>query len=285
MDLNVNPIDIFYQHFSKKQKEIVDCVSVQLNKSKEQFFADPLRVIVNASGGCGKSTVLTVIKQKLVEKQKEDPTFEFIIAAYTGIAAKNINSATIHSAFHLPQFKSIKKLNAEFKKEKKANEGKPLFENVRFIIFDESSLIGLRLFHYLNNLLQDSAQADYNFGNKSLMLFGDCFQPLCIADFALFSSYKSLKNEDDALDLFSAGKFYREIKQVFILDEPFRQHGSGQFEFLQFLERLRRQECSEEDYKYVKTRLRAALTAEEQRLQADAITVFPTNWEVDRHNL
>ena len=66
---------------------------------------EPLNLIVHGGAGCGKTTVINVLKQfchSILQQPGDEPKCPYVVvAAPTGTAASNIRGQTIHSAFGL----------------------------------------------------------------------------------------------------------------------------------------------------------------------------------------
>ncbi|KAH9851804.1 hypothetical protein C2E23DRAFT_708676, partial [Lenzites betulinus] len=66
---------------------------------------EPLRMYLGGFGGTGKSRVIQALTAYFNEKNQAR---RLRLASYTGIAAKNVNGVTLHSALALDQRKAGK---------------------------------------------------------------------------------------------------------------------------------------------------------------------------------
>lgn len=139
-----------------EQQKAIDLFNVQLlnvlnnNETPEN---DKL-VICQGVAGSGKSTIIKYITKELYQKLGSD---HFSLLAPTGLAALNINGSTIHSRLKIysngsdPENQNL----LEFQKE---------FENVKFIIIDEYSMVGFKLLVKIESRLRLAKNNDEKFG-------------------------------------------------------------------------------------------------------------------------
>ena len=92
-----------------------------------------------------------------------------LLRAPTGIAAFNIHAKTIHSALKIP-IRDMKPLQGQ---------SLALFQeqmrHIRYILIDEMSFLGSRLFMQIDARLREAFQDKNNcpFGGRSIILVGD----------------------------------------------------------------------------------------------------------------
>ena len=67
---------------------------------------EPLHIFLTGNAGCGKSFLVRVIYQSLIETLSYGSTLvdkpKALLMARTGVAAINIDGRTIHTAFNIP---------------------------------------------------------------------------------------------------------------------------------------------------------------------------------------
>ncbi len=137
-------------------------------------------VFVHGSAGTGKSTLLKYICE-------QRPRNDYVLLAPTGIAAMNIDGATIHSFFQIPPSNIYPEDNSNvtsFVKEK--------LENVNLIIIDEISMIRADLFDRINSNLQYARKSNEFFGGVKLVLIGDLYQLPPILQEQNYAAYEKL---------------------------------------------------------------------------------------------
>lgn len=112
-----------------------------------------------------------------------------LVVAPTGKAAFNVEGNTIHSAFQIPvqqQSRNFVPLSHDA-----VNSLYSAYCNVKLIIVEEFSMVGSKLFHYMNYRLQQIFKNDLIFGGISVILFGDLKQLPPVGDSWIFTPFKS----------------------------------------------------------------------------------------------
>lgn len=117
----------------------------------------PLYDFISGSAGVGKSILIKAIYQSLLRVLRsgagpvEEDSPEILIVAYTGKASHNVEGVTAHSAFSLSIGQSIndlKDLGPET-----LNSLRKRLINVKLIIIDEISMLGIRTFSQISRRL------------------------------------------------------------------------------------------------------------------------------------
>ncbi|KAF9516213.1 hypothetical protein BS47DRAFT_1262559, partial [Hydnum rufescens UP504] len=96
---------------------------------------EPLRMFLGGAGGTGKSWV---IEAHTAWFNDQNQSCRFRLCAYTGVAARNINGMTLHSALYLGQLKKMTGANG-------SRSQKDLIDywfGVDYLFIDEVSMIG-----------------------------------------------------------------------------------------------------------------------------------------------
>lgn len=133
----------------------------EMNLSDGNFF-------ITGKAGTGKSFLLAAFKK--VTRKK------YIVLAPTGIAALNVDGATLHSTFgyynlvHLG-IDDISSDTIRLKSEKQM-----VLRHVSTIIIDEISMVRADTFDKIDRILKVINKTDKPFGGKQILLFGDLFQ-------------------------------------------------------------------------------------------------------------
>ena len=101
-----------------------------------------------------------------------------LVLAPTGVAAFNIQGATLHRAFRLPvahnEATEYKKLSCE-----RLQELRREFKDVHFIIIDEVSMVSYQLFSFVHRRLMEIKgieDVSVFFGGVSVLAVGDFYQ-------------------------------------------------------------------------------------------------------------
>lgn len=128
------------------------------------------RVIIQGKGGSGKSTVIRFMTADLAEKLGSD---SFLLMAPTGSASLNIEGSTIHSTLNIGKSGELKDLDGESLRNFQLK-----MEPVRFLIFDEYSMIGNRLLGKIDKRCREAnpQKSDEAFGGLFVYFLGDIKQ-------------------------------------------------------------------------------------------------------------
>jgi len=145
------------KELDKEQKYAFDLLS---NTNKNLF--------ITGKAGTGKSYLLREFSKRTDKK--------ILLLAPTGIAAINVNGATLHSTFGYDNLSTlsldqISKDAIKLKKEKIS-----LLKAVDVFIIDEISMVRSDVFEKINKILQIIMKNTKPFGGKRFVLFGDLYQ-------------------------------------------------------------------------------------------------------------
>ncbi|KAI8492052.1 hypothetical protein Bbelb_304250 [Branchiostoma belcheri] len=238
-------------------------------------------VFLSGPGGVGKSHVIKLVQHETVRLLKPlygayfDPNdLLVLLTAFTGTAAFGINGMTLHSAFSLScgrnRGKDYQPLSSD-----KLNTLRSRLGKLKLLIVDEVSMVGADLLYHIHRRLQDisgNPDPDTRFGGVSILAVGDLFQLQPVGQnhvFALPSdSYAKLH-----------GSLWEENFRLMELTESMRQKEDQNFANL--LTRVRTASCTEEDINLLKSRV---ITRTDPSYPSEALHVFKTNKEVDKHN-
>ena len=196
-----------------------------------------LLMIITGQAGSGKSYVIDALRDLLHAS--------CIVCSYFGIAAFNVKGHTLHSIFQLP----IRgKRNSDLKGDSLQRLQLSL-HGVKYIIIDEFSVIGQKLFGWLDRRCrQATGQIDEPFGGLSVILVGDIAQLPPVGDKVL---YHCKPQGEVALQGFCA---YKKFKIVVKLRDNQRASGQSEEQFRSLQIRLRDGASTPEDWKLLLSR-------------------------------
>ena len=281
--LTVPPVE--FNKLSEKQKIIVGLVDKHLKKDVEQQKKDALQLLVLGCAGSGKSATLLWVKKLLEEKQRADPEFSFKAVSYTGMAAFNVNSETIHSCFHInPYANSHRDRMNSLVKAARDPEILRHFSKVRFLLIDEVSTCGLIMMSYINKFLQltHPENQDKPYGGISYCLFGDVFQLSSIADNSPWQPLNARVREDYGL----VQDYYLGIPNCLFLDKSFRQADVSEDSayYFGFLTRLRNFQLTSEDIEKIRGRRACNLGEKELGNFEKSLHLYPLRRLAEKRN-
>ena len=201
------------QILNRKQYELCIHVMHQLENNSEQMF-----IFVEGGAGVGKTVLGHALCETIVRYYRKQPGHEdtgkyILILAPTGMAAYHIKGTTFHTGLHIP-VNQISKLTPLSHNER--NTLHSHLRNVKFIVIDEISMVGSRLFEKCNLHLQDIFGTKKPFGNKNVIAIGDFYQMKPVLNSYVFKN---------------SGRVYRALApnlwcdhfQIFSLEEIMRQ--------------------------------------------------------------
>ncbi|KAH9848180.1 hypothetical protein C2E23DRAFT_739948 [Lenzites betulinus] len=97
---------------------------------------EPLRMYLGGVGGTGKSRVIQALTSFFAARNQAR---RLRLAAFTGVAARNIGGTTLHAALGLDQRKNGK-FNQKTKRDLEA-----MWDGVDYLLIDEVSMVGCKL--------------------------------------------------------------------------------------------------------------------------------------------
>lgn len=109
--------------------------------------------------------------QKKIHEKPDD--VKTLLCAPTGMAAYNIGGQTIHSLFCIPANQSLKYKPLDMKQ---LDSFRVKFRSLKVIFIGEISMVGNKLFNYINLRLQEIFATEKSFGGVSIIAIGDLFQ-------------------------------------------------------------------------------------------------------------
>ena len=235
---------------------------------------EPLRIFLTGGAGTGKSHLISVIREH-VERAHTGSKHACLVVAPTGVAAFNIQGATLHRAFRLPvehnEVTEYKKLSCE-----RLQELRRELRDVHIIIIDEVSMVSYLLFSFCYRRLMEIKGIDdpsVFFGGVSVIAVGDFYQLPPVRDSFLFQNGKDYVPGTTHL--------WRDLFRLVELKENMRQHGDAMYAHL--LNRVRTGSYTSNDILVLKSRVLAA----DDIMKApfiSALHLLPTVEQCNSHN-
>ena len=146
------------ENLNFKQAKVFDFVTCSL---KNQFP----NLLICHGAGTGKSFIISALRNYCFENR-----IQFRVMAFTGCAAFSVGGQTIHSSLSIP---------INYRKhipEKHVEHPRNFYKNVKLIIVDEMSMVGLSLFGYMERRLRAIYASDQPFGGINVVIMGDFSQ-------------------------------------------------------------------------------------------------------------
>ena len=246
--------------------------SIATHSQRRSGNVEPLRMYLGGPGGTGKSRVIAALTDYFALSGESR---RLRLASFTGIASKNINGTTLHTALALNQ------------RQKKSGNGKTktdliaMWTGVDYLFIDEVSMIGCVLLLQIHKALVDAKGCTEPFGGINIIFAGDFAQLPPVGQTKLFSRIKSSKES-----IVFGQLLWRSVTTVVMLTEQMRQVGAENQRFVEMLSRLRDGRCSGEDYDLLNTRmLSTALDGDDPSSWRDVRIVVYSNAIKDAVNL
>jgi len=242
--------------------------------AQQTQVSEPMKMYIGGPGGTGKSRVIAALTDYFAQRGESR---RLRLTSFTGIAAKNINGTTLHTALALNQFqKNRKRGNGKTKANLIA-----MWIGVDYLFIDEISMIGCALLLQIHEALVDAKGCTEPFGGVNVIFAGDFAQLPPVSQTKLFSRVKSAKETTIFGQL-----LWRSVTTVVMLTQQMRQGGAGNERFVEMLSRLRDGRCTRDDYDLLNDRLLSnALDIRLQPRWQHAPVVVYTNAIKDAINL
>lgn len=270
------------QTLNEKQKSIFNRIDSHYNDILMGKEVEPLGMIVMGTAGTRKSYLIRAIRERLRTMARSGSKPPVIVIAPTGVAAFNINGATIHSMLSIPiiNAKRDKGLDIDGERLKQLQER---LQDVQYVIIDEKSMVGRRMLAQIDKRLRQAFPEHKNepFGGRSIILFGDFGQLPPVLDLPMYVT--EVSQDPVSNDGIAA---YKHFSEAYKLDVVQRQSGESEEQraFRDILLRLRDGESVLDDWRMLSTRFEENLSRTERDRFSDAIHLLTTWDEVDRVN-
>jgi len=172
-DLGNDDDSVNYEDLNEQQKIIFTRIESHYNSILEGNLIEPLRIVIMGTAGTGKSYLIKAIRKRLNTMNISGSKAPVKVIAPTGVAAYNINGATIHSTLSI-LIHNNKHANLD-SNSNRLNQLQERLKDVFYIIIDEKSMVGRRMLALIDKRLREAFPEKKNkpFGGRSIILFGD----------------------------------------------------------------------------------------------------------------
>jgi len=212
----------------------------------------PLRMYLGGPGGTGKSRVIHALTDFF---KRRNESRRLRLAAFTGVAAKNIGGTTLHTALCMNLAKKKSDGN------KTRTDLVAMWDGVNYLLVDEVSTIGCSLLTDVHDALVSATGSTDLFGGMNVIFAGDFAQLPPVLDAKLYTHLdrQRLRADTPSGQKATFGKLlWRSVGTVVILTEQMRQHGEANQQFASLLGRLREGACTTDDFSLLNSRLISA---------------------------
>jgi len=205
-------------------------------------------LLLTGKAGTGKSTII----HEAVRKSKK----QFVLLAFTGIAAQNIKGQTLHSFFKLPLYPIPPRQHKECLKKLRGRDGKlhPTVEVIQkadTFIIDEVSMLRADHLDAIDWMLRNNGgNSSLPFGGKQMIFVGDLYQldPILVG-----KCEETIKAFGYKTPLFFSANVFQEADfEKILLEKVFRQTNR---EFVDVLNRIREGQQTNDDLAYLNKRV------------------------------
>ncbi|MEA3495549.1 MAG: AAA family ATPase [Bacteroidota bacterium] len=155
---------LFKQNISSE--DIIDWDYYQKIFEKVEFSNS--NFFITGKAGTGKSTFIRYFIEHSVKK--------FIVLAYTGIAALNVNGETINSFFQFPLKPLLPNSSDDIKVFNKNHPKRSIIKELETIIIDEVSMVRADIMQGIDYSLRKNTGINKPFGGRQIIIVGDLFQ-------------------------------------------------------------------------------------------------------------
>jgi hypothetical protein len=261
-----------------EQRKLYDVVTAQYIQELAGDGPQPLLLNVDGVAGSGKTFTLLKACARLQElAQRSGKGNPVVRAAPTGVAAFNIIGRTLHSLFRLP----VKQKKSDLSNAT-LQSLQSLFQDIRFLIIDEKSMIDLKILSIIDDRLRlifpdQSGQA---FGGLNVLLCGDFFQLPPVNGRPLYATKATGPIAAKGQGL------YRSFDRTIRLTQVMRQQGEDEtaIRFRTALSELRASRLSQSSWELLCTRVQNRLSPDEVASFQSALRLYFTNDEVRERN-
>ena len=261
-----------------EQRKLYDVVTAQYIQELAGDGPQPLLLNVDGVAGSGKTFTLLKACARLQElAQRSEKGNPVVRAAPTGVAAFNIIGRTLHSLFRLP----VKQKKSDLSNAT-LQSLQSLFQDIRFLIIDEKSMIDLKILSIINDRLRliFPDQSDQAFGGLNVLLCGDFFQLPPVNGRPLYATKAT-----GPIAVKGQG-LYRSFDRTIRLTQVMRQQGEDEtaIRFRTALSELRASRLSQSSWELLCTRVQNQLSPDEVASFQSALRLYFTNDEVRERN-
>jgi hypothetical protein len=262
-----------------EQRKLYDIVTAQyIQELARNDPPQPLLLNIDGMAGSGKTFALLKTSARLQELAEQSGKGNPVVrAAPTGVAAFNIVGRTLHSLFRLPVKQKTSDLSTATLQSLQA-----LFQDIRFVIIDEKSMIDLKMLSIIDDRLRliFPDNSDQAFGGLNMLLCGDFFQLPPVNGRPLYATRVTGPIATKGQGL------YRSFDRTIQLTQAMRQQGEDEtaIRFRTALGELRESKLSESSWQLLCARVQNQLLPDEVAQFQSALRLYFTNEEVRERN-
>jgi hypothetical protein len=270
MDVEDLPLDV-RDTLNAEQRVVYDTFIGHFQSGSEE----QILLHVDGGGGTGKSYMIKVLSSHLQRLAGNRPSPIWRVAP-TGVASNQIMGTTLHSLLRLPVDRAFTELSPA-----DANAVQNKLRDVRYLVIDEKSMLGLRQLSWIDKRLRQvfPGRATEFFGGMSIILVGDFFQLPPVANKPLYFD-GPLKDLHEV----SGQTAYRAFNHTVFLKKVQRQQGDDQAGFRLALSEVRGLKLSIESWKLLSQRVRVKLSQREVDTFDAALRIYSKKARVDEYN-
>ena len=193
------------------------------------------------------------------------------MSAYTGAAASNIEGQTLHTLFSFNFGAGYLSLS-----DKKRDEKRNLYKNLKMLIIDEISLVDSDMLYKIDLRVREITQMGVPLGNVAIFVLGNLMQMCPISGRYIFLSPRNeqffLTHEVDPL-----------WKKFDVINLEINHRQGEDRDYADMLNRIRVGKETPNDIEQLKQRVRD-LNHEDIKREKDALFIFGTNKKVNQMN-
>ncbi len=278
-------IEVDVGTLEQEQKVIFDYYIAAYRRILQGEQVNPSLLNIDGTAGCGKTYLIRAICQELRQMARDAGQPDPIrVLAPSGVAAWNIGGTTLHSALSIPATASpsVTPLTGT-----RLATLQRAWKGVVFVVIDEKSMLGLRLFSKVDARLRQLLPQDNPFGGFHVALVGDFAQLPPVGDRPLYSPPGPLDTASERAQANQHGStLYQMFTTSFRLRIVHRQLGDSveQQQFRALLEHASNGGLSTDDWKLLLKRSQSKLTAQEQAAFRESMCLFTTTEAVNIAN-
>lgn len=219
-------------------------------------------LFLTGKAGTGKSTFLRYFRENTKKK--------VVVLAPTGVAALNVEWATIHSFFRFPPHIT----EEEVVKKARTVEKDDIYHHIDLIIIDEISMVRADLLDFVDIFLRNVKKSDVPFWWIQMLMIGDLYQlpPVVSGEEKQYFREAYLSPFFFSSHVITEGGFDMELIE---LDHIYRQSDEH---FISLLNAIRNRSITDAEIEMLNTRIDATFE------DPDFITLTPTNDLADTIN-
>ena len=274
-ELNCKMMSLNYEQ--RKLFDIVQGWEKRCVKSKsfsQLTVVEPLYIFLTDDAGCGKSFLMKVIYQFLTKifsygnVSLDKP--KFLLMAPTGVAAIDIDGATIHTALNIPVGYFGKNLPSLSDKMRSTLRNR--LADLKVIIIDEISILSNNFLYYIHLRLNEifGTTKIEPFAGVTILAVGDFFQLPPVGGSPVYAEYKNTWQ-----NLNSLWKLFK----IFELTEVMHQRGGSQL--IDLLSNVRTANLNLHNINMIQSRI---MQPEDANYPKDALHIYAENATANSYN-